>query len=216
MAAPTFENHETAQHHEGLRPPDGSEKATGGATAWPPPVAEPPSGPLIAGKDASVRTQERAARYASIASAVLVVGTLLPWMSVTFLTSASLTGVRVAEGRFTIALAFLAGLFAVTALFIDRRRAALGAAAVFGALSLIPIIVFAFRFHDALDLSGLEAGAQIQAIADAGTALESGWYLSLVSAAALTLIALWGFFSVKVSDAYHGSAAPSAEMPPAT
>jgi hypothetical protein len=137
---------------------------------------------------------DRAAKGAAVASGVLIVSTLMPWVSVTFFNSSSLAGVRVVEGRITIILAFLAVVLSLTALVMeDNRRMMLLGSAIFGAGSLIATIVFSFRFHDAFSIPVALGGQEATALADAGIGLDSGWYLAVASSIALVGIGVFGY-----------------------
>ncbi|GAB3680656.1 hypothetical protein GCM10027589_50790 [Actinocorallia lasiicapitis] len=164
-----------------------------------------PFSELVPQDPADDKHEDQAATYATLAAGLLIVGTLLPWLSVTFFTSSTLTGVRLAEGKWTLLFAFLAGLFALTATVLpDRRRSLLQGTLLAGALALVPVLVYPFRYRNALDLSTLSSNNQVQKVAAAGVGIEGGWYLSLVAAALLVLAAAWGLFGRQVKERSTG------------
>jgi hypothetical protein len=132
---------------------------------------------------------------ASITSLVLIISTLLPWVGVTFFNSSTLAGVRLAEGRITIILAFLAGVLTVTALVMaEHRRNLLLGSAILGLLSLIATIAFGFRFRDIFTIPSSLGGKAATALADSGVGLDSGWYLAIASSLALIAFGVFGYF----------------------
>jgi len=165
-------------------------------------AAVPPPGFAPSGPDLS----DRAAKGSLIASLVLLMSTLLPWVSVSFFYSSTLSGVRVAEGRITIFLAFLAALLAITALVMDEhRRNMLLGSAILGALSLVATIVFAFRYQDIFEIPTTLGGrAAVDALADAGIGLDSGWFLAIVSSLALIAFGVFGYLRGRPKTAVPG------------
>ncbi|MCD0448386.1 hypothetical protein LO762_04125 [Actinocorallia sp. API 0066] len=144
------------------------------------------------------RITSTASKASAISAGVLILGTLLPWLSVTFFSAATLSGVRLWEGKIALILAFLAGAMALTAAVTDgNRRAMLMGSAICGALAFIACVVFAFRFNNALDIPPVLGGSEAVALADAGIGLDAGWYLSIAASIALVGFALWGAMAHK-------------------
>jgi hypothetical protein len=140
-----------------------------------------------------------------IASLALLISTLLPWVGVSFFNSSMLSGVRLAEGRITIILAFLAVLLALTALVMDEhRRNLLLGSAILGGLALIATIVFAFRYQDIFEIPATLGGREANALADAGIGLDSGWYLAIASSLALIAFGVFGYLKDRPKAAVPG------------
>jgi hypothetical protein len=181
--------------------PGGSGATPGGTT----PAGTTPAGTTPQADTAAPATRfvlsgpdltDRAAKGASIASIVLIISTLLPWVSVSFFNSSTLTGVRLAEGRITIILAFLAELVALAALVMaDHRRIMLLGSAIFGGISLVATIVFAFRYRDIFDIPDSLGGKAANALARSGIGLDAGWYLAIASSLALIAFGVFGYFA---------------------
>lgn len=142
------------------------------------------------------RTGELASRGSAVAAAVLIISSLLPWVSVTFFSAATLTGVRLWEGRVVLILGIAAGACALGALYWEElnRRSLLLAAAVCSIVAFIVTVVFGFRFREALSIPSILGETQALTLARAGSGLESGWYLALASSVVLAALALWGYF----------------------
>jgi hypothetical protein len=138
---------------------------------------------------------DRAAKGALAASGVLIISTLMPWVSVTFFNASTLDGIRVAEGRTTFILAILAVLVTITALVMDeQRRNMLLGSAILGLICLIVTIVFAFRYDDIFDIPASLGGQRASAaLADAGIGLEAGWFLAIASSLALIALGVFGY-----------------------
>jgi hypothetical protein len=117
-----------------------------------------------------------------------------------------LSGVRLAEGRITIFLAFLATLLAITALVMDEhRRNMLLGSAILGGLALIATIVFSFRYQDIFEIpTALGGGSDANALADAGIGLDSGWFLAIVSSLALIAFGVFGYLTGRPKTAVPG------------
>ncbi|ROO83386.1 hypothetical protein EDD29_0889 [Actinocorallia herbida] len=147
---------------------------------------------------AEQRITSTASKASAISAGVLIIGTLLPWISVTFFSAATMSGVRLWEGKIALVLAFLAGAMALAALVTDgNRRGMLMGSAICGVLAFIACVVFAFRFGNALDIPPVLGGSEAVALADAGIGLDAGWYLSIAASIALTGFALWGAMAHK-------------------
>ncbi|MEO3782913.1 hypothetical protein ABGB12_06280 [Actinocorallia sp. B10E7] len=140
-----------------------------------------------------------ASRGAAVAAGVLIIGTLLPWVSVTFFSAATLNGVRIWEGRLAMVLAVAAGALALASLLLEEvdRRALLLASGLCGALAFIATAVFGFRFRDALNVPSVLGDTQAGVLARAGAGLDAGWYLSMASGIVLTALAVWGYMSMR-------------------
>ncbi len=149
----------------------------------------------------SMAEEERApvlaSRCAAIAAGVLIISTLLPWVSVTFFSAATLNGVRSWEGRITLLLAVAAGVLTLVALYRDHvsRRSLLAGAGVCAIAAFIITAIFGFRFRAALDIPGILGNTQALGLANAGAGLDSGWYLAIFSSLALVALAIWGYMS---------------------
>ena len=137
---------------------------------------------------------DRAAKGALAASGILVISTLLPWVSVTFFNSSTLAGIRVAEGRITFILAIVAMVVTITALvMVEHRRNMLLGSAILGLICLIVTIVFAFRYDDIFQIPAALGGREARALADAGIGLEAGWFLAIASSLALIALGVFGY-----------------------
>ncbi|MDX6739107.1 hypothetical protein [Actinocorallia sp. A-T 12471] len=154
---------------------------------------------------AEQRITSTASKASAISAGVLLIGTLLPWLSVTFFSAATLSGVRVWEGKVALVLAFLAGAMALAAMVTSgNRRGMLMGAAICGVLAFIACVVFAFRFGNALDIPPVLGGSEAVALADAGIGLDAGWYLSIAASIALVGFALWGAMAHKQASNVPG------------
>ncbi len=153
--------------------------------------------PLSAGE----RSSGLASKGAAIAAGVLVIATLLPWVSVTFFRAATLNGVRLWEGRITLILASVAGACARVALYGEavHRRNLLMAAAACGALAFLAALIYGFRFRSALDLPAILGTGQALGLVRSGAGLDVGWYLAMASSIVLTALAVWGYLNSKES-----------------
>ncbi|GAA2726287.1 hypothetical protein [Actinocorallia aurantiaca] len=141
------------------------------------------------------RTSRLASKGAAISAGVLIIATLLPWVSVTFFSAATLSGVRIWEGRITLILAFLAGAAALAALYWRElsRNTLLLVSAVCGVLAFISTVIFGFRFRDALNIPAILGDTQALVLANAGVGLDTGWYLAMASGIALAALSIWGY-----------------------
>lgn len=145
------------------------------------------------------RSSDLASKGSAIAAGVLVVASLLPWVSVTFFSASALNGIRLWEGRITLVLAIVAGACALVAHYggMLNRRNLLLASAVCGVLSFLAALIYGFRFRGALDLpAGLGSG-QALGLIRAGAGLDVGWYLAMASSIVLTALAIWGYMNTR-------------------
>jgi phosphoglycerol transferase MdoB-like AlkP superfamily enzyme len=148
--------------------------------------------------DEGERLSELASRGSAVSAAVLVIATLMPWVSITFFSASTLSGVRVWEGRIAMILAVLAGAAALAALYWRElsRRTLLLAAAVCGALAFLATLIFGFRFRDAIAIPAV-LDAQALGLANAGAGLDAGWYLAMASSLVLVAVSVWGFLNTR-------------------
>ncbi|MFI6477972.1 hypothetical protein ACIBH1_08580 [Nonomuraea sp. NPDC050663] len=134
---------------------------------------------------------EQVPKVGIVVSAVLAFTALLPWLSVDFLMSMSVSGVRSTEGKLVLLLGVV-GL-ALAALWLTRQHLGflLGTAAT-GVLAIIVLIVFASRVGSLFD-DALPAGFGDELVRNA-VSLDYGWYLAMLAAIALVGVAGYGWW----------------------
>ncbi|MFI0349221.1 hypothetical protein [Actinomadura sp. 9N407] len=137
---------------------------------------------------------------ALIASGVLLLSTLLPWLRLTFIVSLSVRGLDTTEGTVCFAAAVIGAALAVLAM-VQGRPAVLIGAAIAGVVALIAQVVLAFRldeaFHD--NLAG-QSGDEVRDLVGQVVSLDVGWVLALIAALVMVLAGIYEPSAAGVRD----------------
>lgn len=162
---------------------------------------------------------DRLAKVGILAAAVLAFSALLPWVSVQFLMSVSIIGVRAPEGKIVLVLGLVGVVLA--ALWSSRRRTAfLYGTAAAGLLALVALIVCGVRMEsslsDALPPDG-PFGDDLEQVAMLAVGMDFGWYLATLAALVLIGTAAYGWW-LNRRKTTPGTFPPNATFsgPPAT
>ncbi|MBA2889607.1 hypothetical protein [Nonomuraea soli] len=136
------------------------------------------------------------AKVGIVAAVALAITALLPWVSIDFLVSTSIAGVRSPEGKFVLLFGVAAVVLA--ALWLTRRQVAfLYGTAAAGVLAVLTLVIFAARIgssvEDALPPGGV--GDELGRLAREAVGLDFGWYLAMLAALALVGVAAYGWWS---------------------